>query len=681
MRGNKLRIEAGFVVFAIVLVLSPISGHALQAPDYAWYGEYFDNPTLAGQPSCISYDPYINFEWGLGQPDQCDVGPDNFSVRWTRLWDFGDGGLFRFYAASDDGIRIYVGGQNVMNDWQMRQAAWTYTEANVAPGEHEVRVEYFEAGSNAEIEVAWEWVDPADDTEPRGIRLDGAPAAVPPSAAPGAAPSDPTGGTWQAEYYNNIYLYGEPDLVRNEPYIDYDWGYKSPAPGVINPGYFSARWTRTVNFTPGEWIFTLQTDDGARLYVGDRQIISAWYPQWLHTYTFRMKIDGPKVVRLEYFEREEVAIVKLSWRKVGEPPPPEPGTFATFNADRNEIAPGECVTLSWNVQNARAAYYQGQWVNLVGSRQECPNTTTEYTLRVVKQDGTEETFTAPVAVTDVPGQIQFSADRTTISPGECATLTWNVQNARAVYYQGQWVNQTGSRQECPTQPTNVYRLRVVKPDGTEETREVTINVGDPNAPFISFTADRTQINPGECVNISWEVRNIQAVYYQGGGVTGMETRTECPANTTTYTLRVVKRDGTEETRTITVVVGSGVSGGDVQVTLQWNSTANLDLYVTDPTGFVIHHAAPVSPTGGRLERNANSPCSVAAAPATENIFWPTGTAPSGTYSVRVDYTNECVVGQGPVNYTLTVRNNGAIISQQNGSITLGQSLTVYTFSR
>ncbi|MBN1286637.1 MAG: hypothetical protein JXB47_14660 [Anaerolineae bacterium] len=685
MHRNIVRMNIILIVFALAFALSP--ARAGQAPDYAWYGEYFNNPTLAGGPTCVVYDNYIDFSWGLEKPGQCDVGPDNFSVRWTRLWDFGDGGLFRFYAASDDGVRIYVDGQAVLNDWKLRQAAWTYTEANIAAGQHEVRVEYFEAGSNAEIEIGWEWVDPSDTSEPRGIRLAGATGSAPSAPGPttGSAgtttSADTTAGTWRAEYFNNIYLYGDPVLVREEPSVNYEWGYGSPAPGIVNQAYFSARWTRTVNFTPGEWIFTLQTDDGARLYVGQRQIISAWYAQWLHTYTFKVKLSGPEVVRLEFFEQEEIATIKLAWRKVGEPPPPEPGASATFSADRTEIAEGECATLAWDVQNARAVYYQGRWVNRNGSRQECPTSTTEYVLRVVQSDGTEQNYTVTVTVTANPSLIQFAADRTVVNAGECATLSWSVQNARAAYYQGQWVNLTGSRTECPTQPTNVYSLRVVKNDGSEETREVTVYVGDPNAPVINFSADRTQINAGECVTVSWNVQNIRAVYYQNQGVTGSETRTECPATTTTYILRVVKLDGSEETRSVTVVVGGGMAGGDVQVTLTWNSTANLNLFVTDPTGFVVHYAAPVAPSGGRLERDANQPCSVATTSANENIYWPTGTAPGGAYSVRIDYTNECVTGQGPVNYSLTVRNNGAIISQQNGTIALGQSFTVYTFSR
>ncbi|MBN2303605.1 MAG: hypothetical protein JXQ72_03965, partial [Anaerolineae bacterium] len=72
--------------------------------------------------------------------------------------------------------------------------------------------------------------------------------------------------------------------------------------------------------------------------------------------------------------------------------------------------------------------------------------------------------------------------------------------------------------------------------------------------YISFVADRYTINAGECVIIQWDVENIQAVYYQGVGVTGHDSRRECPASTTVYTLRVIRRDSSEVTRTIQIIV-------------------------------------------------------------------------------------------------------------------------------
>lgn len=74
-----------------------------------------------------------------------------------------------------------------------------------------------------------------------------------------------------------------------------------------------------------------------------------------------------------------------------------------------------------------------------------------------------------------------------------------------------------------------------------------------SAPEISFSADAAAIPAGSCTNLRWRVNHITAVYLNGGGVTGEETRQVCPAQTETYFLRIVYGGG-EETRSLTVTV-------------------------------------------------------------------------------------------------------------------------------
>ena len=78
---------------------------------------------------------------------------------------------------------------------------------------------------------------------------------------------------------------------------------------------------------------------------------------------------------------------------------------------------------------------------------------------------------------------------------------------------------------------------------------------------IQFSVDRDHIKAGECVTFSWNVENVQAVYFyaegedwEDNGVVGHGSSVECPPQTTTYYLRVVKRDGSVEVREITVTV-------------------------------------------------------------------------------------------------------------------------------
>jgi uncharacterized protein YkwD len=58
-------------------------------------------------------------------------------------------------------------------------------------------------------------------------------------------------------------------------------------------------------------------------------------------------------------------------------------------------------------------------------------------------------------------------------------------------------------------------------------------------PVMRFRIDQSIINTGQCVNVSWHVWDAKAVLFQGQPVKAEETRQDCPAQTTTYTLTAV----------------------------------------------------------------------------------------------------------------------------------------------
>jgi hypothetical protein len=74
------------------------------------------------------------------------------------------------------------------------------------------------------------------------------------------------------------------------------------------------------------------------------------------------------------------------------------------------------------------------------------------------------------------------------------------------------------------------------------------------APRISFWADNTHIDAGECAILYWRVDYVRAVYLDGEGVIGHDSRVICPETTMTYTLLVIHRDDTVEQRQVTVQV-------------------------------------------------------------------------------------------------------------------------------
>jgi len=124
-------------------------------------------------------------------------------------------------------------------------------------------------------------------------------------------------------------------------------------------------------------------------------------------------------------------------------------------------------------------------------------------------------------------------------------------------------------------------------------------------------------------------------------------------------------------------VPTDLGSGDVQVTLFWTSPVDLDLKVTDPAGYLISYSDRTSPSGGHLDRDANYPCSsnITSSPV-ENIFWPEGEAPRGSYGVRVSYTGQCSTAGEPVDFTLIVRVGGRTVIEEHH--TLEGAGSVYT---
>ncbi len=274
-----------------------------------WEGRYYDNAELRGGPALIRDDAAIDFNWGEGAP--ADWMPaDNFSVVWTRQVNFSPG-YYRFNVRSDDGVRVWLDGGLLMDYWQPQDYAWHYVDETYLTGVHRLRVEYFERTGGARIRFWWE---PSSTTPSPG---DSAPAPVP---TPAPAPIGP----WKGEYFDNGNLAGSPAVVRTDAAIDFNWGWEAPAPGIDRDN-FSVRWSGSFPFEAGRYRFTTTTDDGVRLHVDDQRIIDAWRAMRGSRVGYVTLAQGNHAVRVEYFERSQAAMARVTWQRAGAATvPPKP---------------------------------------------------------------------------------------------------------------------------------------------------------------------------------------------------------------------------------------------------------------------------------------------------------------------------------------------------------------------
>src|SRR5439155_1112541 len=124
-----------------------LSGNGLTAT-------YFDNDDLTGK-SISRVDPTVNFDWGAGSPNgaiaadtfsarwtgqiqstdrrvhfnwgtaapMSGIGADTYSVRWTGQVMAQKTEEYTFYTQSDDGVRVWVNGQKLIDNWSVHAPA------------------------------------------------------------------------------------------------------------------------------------------------------------------------------------------------------------------------------------------------------------------------------------------------------------------------------------------------------------------------------------------------------------------------------------------------------------------------------------------------------------------------------------------------------------------------------
>jgi hypothetical protein len=114
---------------------------------------YYINISLSGTPTLTRCESSILYNWGSGGPGG-GVSPDNFSVRWTGSFPF-RAGSYTFKARVDDGVRMWVGGTQIISAWKDQAPTLYQSTRTMAVGNHTITVEYYERGGGAVAEVTW----------------------------------------------------------------------------------------------------------------------------------------------------------------------------------------------------------------------------------------------------------------------------------------------------------------------------------------------------------------------------------------------------------------------------------------------------------------------------------------------------------------------------------------------
>ena len=271
---------------------------------------YYSNGRDLTQIVLRRVDPTVNFNWGQGSPDAA-VNSDNFTVRWLgqveARWD----GEYTFYIRSDDGARLWVNGQLLVDKWQDQSATeWSGAISLQGGAKYDLKLEYYENGGDASCLLSW-----SCPLTPKQV--------IPQSQlySTGGAMFIGSGDGLRGQYFQNPDLLGIPASTRVDPVVAFDWGQGAPDEGFAADN-FSIRWTGEVQACyTGPTTFYVRADDGVMLWVNNQLLLNEWKPQSATEYAATIVlVAGEKVpIRIEYFERTGDATMRLSWSGAMQP--------------------------------------------------------------------------------------------------------------------------------------------------------------------------------------------------------------------------------------------------------------------------------------------------------------------------------------------------------------------------
>jgi PKD repeat protein len=118
-------------------------------------GDYHLGTTLSNLV-LTRLDSNVDFDWGLGSPST-ELPVDGYSIRWSGEVQAEFTETVRFFAATDDGARLWVNGVQLINQWQDQPLTETWGDIALTAGQwYSITMEYYENGGAARAYLSWQ---------------------------------------------------------------------------------------------------------------------------------------------------------------------------------------------------------------------------------------------------------------------------------------------------------------------------------------------------------------------------------------------------------------------------------------------------------------------------------------------------------------------------------------------
>jgi ferric-dicitrate binding protein FerR (iron transport regulator) len=158
--GDLVLVNAGFIAQAHEG--RPLSVHhigTLETPSAAALGtglkgDYYDSLEFRDY-RFSRVDPEIDFNWGPRAPDP-RIEPETFSIRWTGEIAARTSGDYTFWVTVDDGVRLWIDGKLLINEWHRNEATEFSGHISMEAGKRvPITLEYYQDPNVARVSLSW----------------------------------------------------------------------------------------------------------------------------------------------------------------------------------------------------------------------------------------------------------------------------------------------------------------------------------------------------------------------------------------------------------------------------------------------------------------------------------------------------------------------------------------------
>jgi glucose/arabinose dehydrogenase len=117
-------------------------------------GTYYNKSNFKGSTRKRT-DATVDFNWGNGAPI-AGIAADTFSVRWIGQVQAEFTETYTFYTQSADGVRLWVNGQRLIDNWRTHALAENQATIDLVAGtKYDIRMEFFDNTGTAVARLLW----------------------------------------------------------------------------------------------------------------------------------------------------------------------------------------------------------------------------------------------------------------------------------------------------------------------------------------------------------------------------------------------------------------------------------------------------------------------------------------------------------------------------------------------